>query len=206
MAMTLKGFVAQHPVDRERVKAHKERMLTEARAYRLRGPGQRRGDLLDVGLGQRDRPGPSGLGESQCRALVRRTPCAAAGQLAAAATERGQPAAQQQWSGSRCDAPSGRCARTPPTSQTCRPRPWLACANKAAPGGHTRYQLKEALRAIFADDLDPKTVMDLLTRWCSWAQRSRLPSFVKAARTIRRHVDGIGAAVTSGLANGRQRA
>lgn len=68
------------------------------------------------------------------------------------------------------------------------------------------YQLKEALRAIFADDLDPETVMDLLARWCSWAQRARLPSFVKAARTIRRHVDGIGAAVTRGLANGRQRA
>ena len=36
MAMTLKDFVAEHPVDRERVDAHKERMLAEVRAYRLR--------------------------------------------------------------------------------------------------------------------------------------------------------------------------
>ncbi len=65
------------------------------------------------------------------------------------------------------------------------------------------YQLKEALRAVFAGDLDPDTIMDLLDRWCSRAQRSRLPSFVKAARTIRRHAEGIAAAVTRGLANGR---
>jgi transposase len=30
-----------------------------------------------------------------------------------------------------------------------------------------------------------------LTSWCSWAQRSRLPSFQKLARTIRSHFDGI---------------
>lgn len=36
MAMTLKDFVAEHPVDRERVDAHKERMLAEVRTYRLR--------------------------------------------------------------------------------------------------------------------------------------------------------------------------
>jgi DNA-binding XRE family transcriptional regulator len=36
MAMSLKDFLAEHPVDRERVEAHKDRMLTEVRAYRLR--------------------------------------------------------------------------------------------------------------------------------------------------------------------------
>ena len=36
MAMTLKDFLAENPVDRERVEAHKERMLTEVRAYHLR--------------------------------------------------------------------------------------------------------------------------------------------------------------------------
>lgn len=36
MAMTLKDFVAERPVDRERVDAHKERTLAEVRAYRLR--------------------------------------------------------------------------------------------------------------------------------------------------------------------------
>lgn len=65
------------------------------------------------------------------------------------------------------------------------------------------YQLKEALRAVFAGDLDPDDVMDLLTRWCSRAQRCRIPDFVKAAATIRKHRDGIAAAVHRGLSNGR---
>lgn len=65
------------------------------------------------------------------------------------------------------------------------------------------YQLKETLRAVFAGDLDPADVMDLLQRWCARAQRSRIPEFVKAGRTIRTHQTGIHAAVTHGLANGR---
>lgn len=36
MTTTLKDFLAEHPVDRKRVEAHKERMLAEVRAYRLR--------------------------------------------------------------------------------------------------------------------------------------------------------------------------
>lgn len=36
MAMSLKDFTDEHPVDRELVEAHKARMLTEVRAYRLR--------------------------------------------------------------------------------------------------------------------------------------------------------------------------
>jgi transposase len=65
------------------------------------------------------------------------------------------------------------------------------------------YQLKEALRAIFAGDLDPITVTELLDRWCSRAQRSRIPEFVKAGRTIRKHREGIDAAIERGLSNGR---
>ncbi len=65
------------------------------------------------------------------------------------------------------------------------------------------YQLKEALREVFAGDLDSDTVADLLDRWCSRAQRSRIPEFVKAARTIRRHRAGIDAAIDRGLSNGR---
>ncbi len=65
------------------------------------------------------------------------------------------------------------------------------------------YQLKEALREVFAGDLDPGTVDQLLDRWCSRAQRSRIPEFVKAARTIRKHRAGIDAAITRGLSNGR---
>lgn len=39
MPKTLKDFVAEHPVDRRRVEAHKEQMLAEVRAYRLRELG-----------------------------------------------------------------------------------------------------------------------------------------------------------------------
>jgi transposase len=63
------------------------------------------------------------------------------------------------------------------------------------------YQLKEALRAVFAGDLDPTTVGRLLDRWCSRAQRCRIPEFVKAGRTIHKHRTGINAAITRGLSN-----
>ena len=58
MAMTLKDFVAEHPVDRERVDAHKERMLAEERAYRLRELREQAGltqqQLADrIGVSQR---------------------------------------------------------------------------------------------------------------------------------------------------------
>ena len=58
MAMTLKDFLAENPVDRERVEAHKERMLTEVRAYRLRELREQAGltqaQLAErIGVGQR---------------------------------------------------------------------------------------------------------------------------------------------------------
>lgn len=65
------------------------------------------------------------------------------------------------------------------------------------------YQLKEALREVFAGDLDAATVGHLLDRWCSRAQRSRIPELVKAARTIRKHRAGIDAAISRQLSNGR---
>lgn len=65
------------------------------------------------------------------------------------------------------------------------------------------YQLKEALRAVFAGDLHRDDVMDLLDRWCSRAQRCRIPQFVKAAATIRKNKDGITAAISRGLSNAR---
>lgn len=65
------------------------------------------------------------------------------------------------------------------------------------------YLLKEALREVFAGDLDPDTVGQLLDRWCARAQRCRIPQFVKVARTIRKHRAGIDAAIDRGLSNGR---
>ena len=56
---------------------------------------------------------------------------------------------------------------------------------------------------MFAGDLPPADVMDLIDRWCSRAQRSRIPGFVKAAATIRKNKDGISAAIERRLSNGR---
>lgn len=58
MVTSLKDFVAEHPVDRELVDAHKERMLAEVRAYRLRelreGAGLTQAQLAErIGVGQR---------------------------------------------------------------------------------------------------------------------------------------------------------
>jgi len=65
------------------------------------------------------------------------------------------------------------------------------------------YQLKESLRAVFAGDLPNVDVMELLDRWCSRAQRSRIPEFVKTAATIRKNKAGITAAIERQLSNGR---
>ena len=65
------------------------------------------------------------------------------------------------------------------------------------------YTLKEALRAIFAGDLTIQQVAELLDRWISRASRSRLPAFVKAAKTVRKFRDGIIAAIRLGINNGR---
>lgn len=58
MSVSLKDFVAEHPVNRERVDAHKERMLAEVRAYRLRElreeAGLTQAQLAErIGVGQR---------------------------------------------------------------------------------------------------------------------------------------------------------
>ncbi len=64
------------------------------------------------------------------------------------------------------------------------------------------YLLKEAL----VDVLDRRqyfVARDQLLGWLQWAARSRLEPFVKAGRTIRKHMQGILAYVDTGLSNGR---
>ena len=63
------------------------------------------------------------------------------------------------------------------------------------------YLLKET----FADILSrrqPHVVTAKLADWLSWASRSRLPGFVKVARTIRRHLPDIVAYTRWGMTNG----
>jgi transposase len=80
-------------------------------------------------------------------------------------------------------------------------------ALKAAGGKVARaYELKEALRGIFAPGLSVEDIDELLTRFCSSASRSRMPSFLRLSRTIRTHRDGILAAVRLGVTNARSEA
>jgi len=50
---------------------------------------------------------------------------------------------------------------------------------------------------------DPRAAPEHLAAWLAWASRSKLKPFVKLARTIRRHREGILAAIRLGLSNGR---
>jgi transposase len=90
-----------------------------------------------------------------------------------------------------------------PSDLTGKQAETLAGLRKSGGALWRAYQLKEALRAVFAGDLTAQEVLELLDRWCSRAQRSRIPEFVKTARTIRKHKDGITAAVDRGMSNGR---
>jgi transposase len=50
---------------------------------------------------------------------------------------------------------------------------------------------------------NPSLAPTHLNAWLTWASRSKLDPFVKLARTIRRHREGILAAIRLGLTNGR---
>jgi transposase len=50
---------------------------------------------------------------------------------------------------------------------------------------------------------DPALAPAHLDTWLAWASRSRLKPFVRLARTLRAHRDGILAAIRLGLTNGR---
>ena len=64
------------------------------------------------------------------------------------------------------------------------------------------FLLKEELRLLYQLE-DPALAFEHLDAWLTWASRSRLEPFIKLARTIRRHQEGILAAIPLGLNNGR---
>jgi len=64
------------------------------------------------------------------------------------------------------------------------------------------WELKERLRDLYRT-ADPANARAHLQAWCRSAERSRLRPFVTLARQIRRHFDGIVAAVEHGLSNSR---
>jgi transposase len=63
------------------------------------------------------------------------------------------------------------------------------------------YLLKEELRALYWCSV--RRASDHLDSWLGWASRSKLKPFVKLARTVRAHRDGILSAIDLGLSNGR---
>ena len=75
---------------------------------------------------------------------------------------------------------------------------------KRSRGGIWRaYEMKEQFRAIFAAGIEPGDAIAELDRWTTRALRSRLPAFVKAARTIRDRRGIIVNALEHGITNGR---
>jgi transposase len=63
------------------------------------------------------------------------------------------------------------------------------------------YLLKESFVGIL-DRRQPNVVARKLKEWMAWASRSRLPEFVRVARTIKKHLDGIVAYVRCRYSNG----
>lgn len=53
------------------------------------------------------------------------------------------------------------------------------------------WRLKEALRDIYLHCVDVASAAAALSRWMSWARRSRLPSMKKLAATLKTHWDGV---------------
>jgi transposase len=64
------------------------------------------------------------------------------------------------------------------------------------------FLLREELRLLYHLD-DPELAPSHLDAWLTWASRSKLKPFIKLARTLREHRDGILAAIRLGLSNGR---
>jgi transposase len=81
----------------------------------------------------------------------------------------------------------------------------LATLNEVQHANRALYRaflLREELRLLYHLD-NPALASAHLDAWLAWASRSRLRPFVRLARTLRAHRDGILAAIRLGLSNGR---
>ena len=88
-----------------------------------------------------------------------------------------------------------------PENLTDRQQAKLSMIQRTNARLYRAYLLKEQLRQIYR--VGPEHAERLLDGWLAWARRSRLPPFVKLARTIREQRDGILAATQHGLSNAR---
>jgi transposase len=89
-----------------------------------------------------------------------------------------------------------------PARQTVKQLATLHEVQQANKQLYRAFLLKEELRLLYQLE-DPALAPAHLDAWLVWAARSRLEPFIKLARTIRRHRDGILAAIRIGLSNGR---
>ena len=84
------------------------------------------------------------------------------------------------------------------TAKQLRKLAEVVLTNKAM---YRAFLLYGELRYIYR--LPKHEAPDRLDAWLAWASRSRLKPFVKLARTIRKHKQGVLAAIELGLSNGR---
>jgi transposase len=92
-----------------------------------------------------------------------------------------------------------------PERQTVRQLAALHEVSQANRRLYRAFLLKEELRVLY--QLEDRSLAEAhLKAWLAWASRSKLKPFIKLARTIRRHYDGILAAIRLGLSNSRMEA
>jgi transposase len=101
--------------------------------------------------------------------------------------------------------PAGACSNDPRTSSEQQA---VTLVRLKAAGGEIwrAYALKEAVRGIFEPGLSLEDVEILIDRLLSRLARSRLEPFVRLGKTIRKHRDGILAAIRLGINQGRTEA
>jgi transposase len=90
-----------------------------------------------------------------------------------------------------------------PANHTERQAALLAQVQAANKALYRAFLLKEELRALYGPDVPAHRAEEHLDSWLAWASRSKLKPFVRLARTIREHRDGVLAAVRLGISNGR---
>jgi transposase len=86
-----------------------------------------------------------------------------------------------------------------PDSLTVDEKARLAYIAATHPTLHRAWALKEGLRTVFRLTGDP--ALTALTRWLRWAQRCRIPSFVRLAQRIRNYQGPVIATLQHGLTN-----
>jgi transposase len=89
-----------------------------------------------------------------------------------------------------------------PANQSIYQLATLAEVQRANRRLYRAFLLREELRLLYHLD-DPALAPEHLDAWLAWAARSRLKPFIRLARTLRTHRDGILAAIRLGLSNGR---